>query len=96
MLCRTVFGERRFYSREKTNEQKSEEKLCLVDGRSLFLLRFHDHGWIIAYADLRIEDRARSTLTDPEDACLIALNETRCVRKVREIVSTKDTTGILD
>ena len=61
----------------------------------LFACFDHDRR-VVAHADLGIEDGSRGTFPDEEDTCLIALNESRRIRIVREVVATIGAAGILD
>jgi hypothetical protein len=61
-----------------------------------FFAQFDDNRWIIADADFRIEDRAWCTFTNPEDARLIALNESFGIGIIRKIVTAVDAARILN
>jgi len=64
-----------FYLLLIKRRKRRKEKSC-VCLRFLFCC-FNDHGRIIAHANLGIEDSARCALSNPEDARLITLNESR-------------------
>ena len=86
-----------FLQRRKKEEKKKKENVCFDAWiSSLFLARFDDHRWIIAHADLGIEDRAWRTLANPEDAGCIALNESRRVRVIGKVISTIGAARVLN